>query len=69
MSRTDSMGICPKCGATGAEGSDQEALRAWNGREKDVGRKRATSDYTGPLSGGIKANLGASDEMKICGGT
>jgi hypothetical protein len=23
----------------------------------------------GPLSGGIKANLGASDEMKICGGT
>src|SRR6266481_5367741 len=46
--------------------SQQEVLRAWNGRI-DEGRKRADRDYTERFSGGIKVNLDVPNPIEICG--
>jgi hypothetical protein len=46
--------------------SQQEALRAWNGRI-DEGRKIAARDYTERFSGGIKVNLDVPNPIEICG--
>jgi hypothetical protein len=37
--------------------------------DKTRAAKSATSDYTEPLSGGIKVNLDAPDPIEICGRT